>query len=55
MAHDGNLERIICPRSWREGSRAGGVLGMLGGPAPVFIDITGGDGDVKGKGKAEDV
>ena len=25
------------------------------GSAPVFIDLTGGDGDVKGKGKAEDV
>ncbi|KAE8795846.1 Phosphoinositide phospholipase C 6 [Hordeum vulgare] len=25
------------------------------GPAPVFIDLSGGDGDVKGKGKADDV
>ena len=29
------------------------------GPAPVFIDLTGGDGDgdvnIKGKGKADDV
>ncbi|KAE8813244.1 Phosphoinositide phospholipase C 6 [Hordeum vulgare] len=25
------------------------------GPAPVFIDLIGGDGDVKGKGKADDV
>lgn len=33
VAQGGNLERIICPRSWQEGSRAGGALGMLSGPA----------------------